>query len=59
VNVPGLAGTMIPSIEVEIDRIETDTLEIDKLEIDTHGIDILGIDIIRSIQTKMGSIKVD
>jgi len=50
---------MSPSIEVEIDRIETDTLEIDKLEIDTHGIDTLEIDIISSIQTKMGSIKVD
>jgi len=45
---------MSPSIEVEIDRIETDTLEID-----THGIDTLEIDIISSIQTKMGSIKVD
>ena len=54
VNVPGPAGTMSPSIEVEIDRIETDTLEID-----THGIDTLEIDIISSIQTKMGSIKVD
>jgi hypothetical protein len=59
VNVPGPAGTMSPSIEVEIDRIETDTLEIDTLEIDTHGIDTLEIDIISSIQTKMGSIKVD